>query len=214
MRRITPRLAIAVGCAVATAAFTGGALAGNGQGNENAPGQQKKDDAAQVESQQQAPPAAGARTRAGAGLDAVAGLERRCSGPGEEGGRCGVVRHADAVPFPVARPGEEGRRDRVVRHAGRREAEQHNDEVDPLPHGRSRHRHRDVHRAGGHAGDESRRLQAIRERQDRCADRGRSRRAERHAHHRPGQQSAAQGDGLWQAEQQERRRRRSCRQEL
>jgi hypothetical protein len=42
-------LAIACGCAVATAAFTGGALAGNGHGQETAPGQLKKTDTAQTQ---------------------------------------------------------------------------------------------------------------------------------------------------------------------
>ena len=50
MMRTTRRLAIAVGCALATAAFTGAALADNGN-SENAPGQQKKDDAAQTQVQ-------------------------------------------------------------------------------------------------------------------------------------------------------------------
>jgi hypothetical protein len=63
MRRTTRRLAIAVGCALATAAFTGAALAGNGN-SENAPGQQKKDEAAQT--QVQAPIAADAQTQSSA----------------------------------------------------------------------------------------------------------------------------------------------------
>ena len=48
MRRLVRgRLAIAVGCALATATFTGVALAGGGN-SENAPGQQKKAEAAQT----------------------------------------------------------------------------------------------------------------------------------------------------------------------
>jgi hypothetical protein len=64
MRRlISGRLAIAVGCALATATFTGVALAGNGNGNsENAPGQLKQDEAAQVQPQQQTQPAAPAQS--------------------------------------------------------------------------------------------------------------------------------------------------------
>src|SRR5439155_13155347 len=54
MRRFKVRLAIACMCAVATALFTGAALAGNGK--DNAPGQVKQDGtaaqpAAQVEAQ-------------------------------------------------------------------------------------------------------------------------------------------------------------------
>src|SRR5438105_1295946 len=54
MRRFKVRLAIACMCAVATASFTGAALAGNGK--DNAPGQVKQDGtaaqpAAQVEAQ-------------------------------------------------------------------------------------------------------------------------------------------------------------------
>ncbi len=49
-RNIKGRLAIAVGCAFATAAFTGVALAGSGN-SDNAPGQQKKAEAAQTQPQ-------------------------------------------------------------------------------------------------------------------------------------------------------------------
>lgn len=46
MRRPFPRLAAACAFAVAMTAFTGSAFAGNGQGNDTAPGQQKKEQAA------------------------------------------------------------------------------------------------------------------------------------------------------------------------
>src|SRR5437879_1276558 len=46
MRRPYSRLAAACAFAVATTAFTGSAFAGNGQGNDTAPGQQKQDQAA------------------------------------------------------------------------------------------------------------------------------------------------------------------------
>jgi hypothetical protein len=64
MRRlISGRLAIAVGCALATAIFSGVALAGNGNGNsDNAPGQQKKDEAAQAQVQLQAQQQAAAQS--------------------------------------------------------------------------------------------------------------------------------------------------------
>jgi hypothetical protein len=70
MRWITRPLAIAAGCALATAAFSGAALAGNG--NDNAPGQQKKDEAAQTEAAQTEAAQTNAQVRASAAAHAQA----------------------------------------------------------------------------------------------------------------------------------------------
>ena len=122
-------------------------------------------------------------------------------------------RRSPPLPRRTRGPSSRGRR-RVGRHAGRRRAEQLDDEVDALPHGRRGHGHGGVHGAGGDARDEGRRLEALRQRLDRCADRSRPRRTRRHARHGPGEQPAAQGDGVRHAVEPKRRRRRPCGEEL
>jgi hypothetical protein len=68
MRRINARLATACTCAVATALFTGAALAGNGK--DSAPGQTKKDDVA-------------AQVTASATVQAQAATDAQASAPGQ-----------------------------------------------------------------------------------------------------------------------------------
>ncbi len=80
------------------------------------------------------------------------------------------------------------RRRRHGRLAARCEAGQLDDALDALHDGRQRHRLRDLHRTGRNTEGAGRRLEALRQRPDRGADRGRTRRPGRHAHHRPGQQ--------------------------
>jgi len=80
-RQIRGRLAIAVGCALATATFTGVALAGGGN-SENAPGQQKKAEAAQtaVQFAQADQNQAAAPAQSPAANDQAPGQEARADG--------------------------------------------------------------------------------------------------------------------------------------
>ena len=207
MRRlITGRLAIAVGCALATATFTGGALAGGGNSARTLRGSRRRTKRRRRRSQPGAAAPARLRAQSSATASPPATTRRPArrrteqQAPSSSGADAG----SGAVRQQLARPGEAGRRSGVVR--ARRPASSRaatTTHWTHCTHRRRRHRHRELHRAGGHADVEGRRLEAVRQRQDGCADRGQPRRAERHADHRPGQQPAAQGVGLRQAEQQD-----------